>query len=285
MAKKAWKELEGQFFRIDVGSTQAEALASEESNVLYITTEQSMVMNGEILGRAMSYIRLMCNASGSTKPAVNADGYIVTLDTYGCFKVQCDGNFSFKTLPSSVVGVDMSHWNPIYLTTMAKAFYNMTKVKRLDLSGVDVSNVTNMSNAFAGMYALEELDVSTWDTRKVTDMTTMFASCRAIKELDLRSFCLSGLTQTSVTLFSTTTQPECVWLGSQFFNSPVLTSITLQSGKWTDATSVNESLYTNLFNRKAAGQPTLKISLSTATKGVLTDTQKTRLTNYGYTLA
>ena len=296
MAKKAWKELEGQFFRIDVGSTQAEALASEESNVLYITTEQSLVMNGEVVamgnitggsggGDDESYIRLMCSTNVTTTPVATADGKDVSLGTYGNFKVECNGNFAMKTLPAAVVGIDLTHWHPNSLTSLAKAFYNMSNVTRLNMSKVDVSNVTDMNSAFYGMSKLEEIDVSTWDTRKATSMNFMFSLCSKLKVLDLQSFCLSGITKTSASILPSNSSVERILLGPKFFDSPVITTAALNSSAWTDTTSITLSLYTNLFDRKTAGQPTLALSLSTATKAALTDAQKTRLTDYGYTLS
>ena len=43
-----WKDLEGQRLRIDVGSTSAEALASNENSTIYFTTDGYVIMNGYI---------------------------------------------------------------------------------------------------------------------------------------------------------------------------------------------------------------------------------------------
>lgn len=292
MAKKAWKELEGQFFRIDVGSTQAEALASEESNVLYITTEQSMVMNGEVVGRGgdESYIRVMCNNLVGTSPVITADGKDVTLRAYGCFKVECNGNFAMKTAPQAVVGMDFSHYHPTNLTSLLKAFYGVQSMNKLDLSGIDISNVTSLNLCFSSMRNLRELDVSTWDTSKVTNMTGIFASCTNLKEVDISSFTLNSVNTDFCTLFSTTktgatVNLEKLWLGKRFFDAPNLTYVNLKASGWTDTESITRSLYTNLYNRKTAGQPTLTLALSSNTVDAMADGQKTRLTDYGYTLA
>lgn len=291
MAKKAWKDLEGQFFRIDVGSTEAEALASEESNILYITTEQSMVMNGEIVGRGgSSYIRLMCNNTVGTAPVITSDGKDVKIESYGCSNVECYGNFAMKTAPQAVVGMDFGHYHPTGLTSLSKAFYGMQYVKRLDLSGIDISKVTSLNCCFYGMRRLKELDVSTWDTGKVTDMTGIFASCTNLKEVDISSFTLNGVNTDFCTLFSSTktgatVNMEKLWLGKRFFDAPNLAYVNLKASGWTDTESITSSLYTNLYNRKSAGQPTMTLLLSSNTIEALADGQKTRLTDYGYTLA
>lgn len=50
---KPWKELEGQPLSIDVGSTRALALkaGADKASTLYLTTEGSVVMNGEEIAR------------------------------------------------------------------------------------------------------------------------------------------------------------------------------------------------------------------------------------------
>lgn len=50
MATKDWKSLEGKPWRLDVGSTEEEALTSKEPSNLFITTDNSIVMNGEVVG-------------------------------------------------------------------------------------------------------------------------------------------------------------------------------------------------------------------------------------------
>lgn len=50
MATKDWKSLEGKSWRLDVGSTEKEALKSKEPSKLFITTDNSIVMNGEVVG-------------------------------------------------------------------------------------------------------------------------------------------------------------------------------------------------------------------------------------------
>ena len=50
MATKDWKSLEGKSWRLDVGSTEKEALTSKDPSKLFITTDNSIVMNGEVVG-------------------------------------------------------------------------------------------------------------------------------------------------------------------------------------------------------------------------------------------
>lgn len=49
MSTVDWKSLEGKFLKIDVGSTKQEALSSTDPSKLYITTDNNIVMNGEVV--------------------------------------------------------------------------------------------------------------------------------------------------------------------------------------------------------------------------------------------
>lgn len=78
--------------------------------------------------------------------------------------------------PSEVV--DLSDWNTTGVTTLEYAFAgSLTGVKKLILSGWDVSKVTNLDSTFKSKTQLEELDLSGWDTSKVYNMTYTFYSC------------------------------------------------------------------------------------------------------------
>ena len=49
MAKKDWSEIEGLPWRLDVGSTLEEAMQSEDGQMLYVTKDGHIVMNGEVI--------------------------------------------------------------------------------------------------------------------------------------------------------------------------------------------------------------------------------------------
>ena len=50
MGNVDWKSLEGKFFKVDVGSTTAEALSGGENSVIYYTTDGNVVLNGQVFG-------------------------------------------------------------------------------------------------------------------------------------------------------------------------------------------------------------------------------------------
>lgn len=49
MSTVDWKSLEGKFLKVDVGSTKQEALSSTDPSKLYVTTDNNIVMNGEVV--------------------------------------------------------------------------------------------------------------------------------------------------------------------------------------------------------------------------------------------
>ncbi len=88
-------------------------------------------------------------------------------------------------------------------------FYNLSKLKTLDMSGFNTSNVTNMSYMFYNSSALTSIDVSGFNTSNVTNMSSMFRSCLALTSLDVSGFNTSNVTDMS----------------RMFYNSSALTSI------------------------------------------------------------
>ena len=57
MAKKDWSEMEGLPWRLDVGSTLEEAMQSENGQMLYVTKDCHIVMNGEVIANdAVHYL-------------------------------------------------------------------------------------------------------------------------------------------------------------------------------------------------------------------------------------
>lgn len=50
MGNVDWKSLEGKYFKVDVGSTTAEALSGSDNCVIYYTTDGNVVLNGQVFG-------------------------------------------------------------------------------------------------------------------------------------------------------------------------------------------------------------------------------------------
>lgn len=50
MGNVDWKSLEGKYFKVDVGSTTAEALSGGDNSVIYYTTDGNVVLNGQVFG-------------------------------------------------------------------------------------------------------------------------------------------------------------------------------------------------------------------------------------------
>ena len=49
MANVTWSSLEGQYFRMDVGTTKANALSATDNTILHLCTDGAIVMNGETI--------------------------------------------------------------------------------------------------------------------------------------------------------------------------------------------------------------------------------------------
>lgn len=73
-------------------------------------------------------------------------------------------------------------------------------------------------------------------------------------------------------------------LGKYFFDAPNITVFDLNEFIW-ERNSIILSLVTNLFDRKAAGQPTATINLRAESKKNLSEEQISAITAKGYIIA
>ena len=74
------------------------------------------------------------------------------------------------------------------------SFHDLSKVRSIDLAGLDTSKMTDMSSMFDGCSSLASLDLSNFDTSNVADMSSMFSYCSKLKTLDVSHFNTSNVT-------------------------------------------------------------------------------------------
>lgn len=66
MANVSWSSLEGNFFRIDVGTSKASALSVTDNTILHICTDGAIVMNGETIAERNADLSGYMQKSGGT---------------------------------------------------------------------------------------------------------------------------------------------------------------------------------------------------------------------------
>ncbi|MBQ6477319.1 MAG: BspA family leucine-rich repeat surface protein [Bacilli bacterium] len=87
--------------------------------------------------------------------------------------------------------IDVNKLDTSEVTDMSSLF-NLSGIKKLDLSTFDTSNVETMNTAFSQMDNLEELIIDNWNTEKVNDLSSMFSDTPKVKSIDMDSFLLKG---------------------------------------------------------------------------------------------
>ena len=103
-------------------------------------------------------------------------------------------------------------------TTLAYFFFNMTKIKAIDLSSFDSTQVTTMRSLFDGCTSLESITFgANFNTKKVTIMNSLFYDCSALTSIDLSQFNTESVTDMDL----------------MFFNCNILTEINLTNFKTT----------------------------------------------------
>lgn len=209
-----------------------------------------------------------------------------------------------------IESIDMSNLNTSNVTNMSRMFYKSAAVF-INISGFDTSNVTNMGEMFKECNQLKEiiglpylvkssctsipsfdhchnitkLNLSGWNTTNVKAVALMFFSSGSINDIDMTGDNIRFPNLTSeYRMFSGLSNNCKLKLGKYFFDAPNITSFTFSEFIW-EKTSMVLSLVTNLFDRKAAGQPTMTINLTAESKKKLSEEQIAAITAKGYIIA
>lgn len=209
-----------------------------------------------------------------------------------------------------IESIDMSNLNTSNVTNMSRMFYNSAAVF-INISGFDTSNVTNMGEMFKECNQLKEiiglpylvkssctsipsfdqchnitkLNLSGWNTTNVKAVALTFFSSGSINDIDMTGDNIRFPNLTSeYRMFSGLSNNCKLKLGKYFFDAPNITSFTFSEFIW-EKTSMVLSLVTNLFDRKAAGQPTMTINLNAGSKKNLSEEQIAAITAKGYIIA
>lgn len=116
---------------------------------------------------------------------------------------------------SAVSSLTLQSWDTGKVTDMSGMFRGCTRLKTLDLSGLNTAAVQTMAGMFENS-GITGIDLKHFNTGKVTDLSYLFAGCEGVTKLDLRGLetqnvqtmasmfrgC-SNLTQVDVTSFDT----------------------------------------------------------------------------------
>lgn len=73
MGNVDWKSLEGKYFKVDVGSTTAEALSGGDNSVIYYTTDGNVVLNGQVFGGGCLDIGLVSSDDAGCAEAAKSE--------------------------------------------------------------------------------------------------------------------------------------------------------------------------------------------------------------------
>lgn len=109
-----------------------------------------------------------------------------------------NGMFDYATKLKSV---DLSGVNIAPSGTLGNMFYNAYALESVNLSNMDTSNVTSMSSMFYRAKKIKTLDLSKFNTSKVTSFAYMFNGCESVESLDLSNFDLTSATNVNQMLY------------------------------------------------------------------------------------
>lgn len=292
--RKKIEELHGSY---------VDLLFESDWNYLYVDNKNISVIPGKKM-RVYPKFSLQINKSRELCPLIWCDMTHLDLSKF----TSLEGLFSYCT---KIEFIDMSNLNTSNVTNMKGMFNNCFSAVHINISGLDTSNVTNMQGMFNNCYSLieiiglpylvnssctsipgfgndyrlERLNLSGWNTTNVKELSLIFHGSGDINYVDMTgdNIRFPNLTKTYRIFSGLHNQCE-LKLGKYFFDAPNITVLDLNEFIW-ERSSMILSLVTNLFDRKAAGQPTVTINLRAESKKNLSEEQIAAITAKGYIIA
>lgn len=285
----------------DLHASYVDLLFEADWDNLYVDGKNIPVVPGKKM-RVYPKFRLQIGIGASACPLIWCD--MTHLDASKFTRM--DYLFSGCKIES----IDMSNLNTSNVTNMSRMFYKSAAVF-INISGFDTSNVTNIGEMFKECNQLKEiiglpylvkssctnipsfdqchnitkLNLSGWNTTNVKAVALTFFSSGSINDIDMTGDNIRFPNLTSeYRMFSGLSNNCKLKLGKYFFDAPNITSFTFSEFIW-EKTSMVLSLVTNLFDRKAAGQPTMTINLKAESKKNLSEEQIAAITAKGYIIA
>ena len=155
-------------------------------------------------------------ASGETGSATDTDtsGYIVdwtecgtcvwSIDSKGTLVVKpADGaetgelpyRISWQLYKDSICSVRFE--GTVKASGVVPSFHDMTRLKEIDLSGIDTTNITSFSCMFQNSSSLVSADLSGLSTSSVTGMSCLFEGCSSLVSVELSGLDVSNVSDMS----------------------------------------------------------------------------------------
>ena len=119
-------------------------------------------------------------------------------------KIEIEGQiipfiYSYKFKSSGIKKVKFIYTKS--LKNINYLFYNVKKLKSIDLSNFNTQNVTNLSGMFAYCSSLSNINLSNFNTQNVTNLSNMFAYCSSLSNINLSNFNTQNVTVMSLMFF------------------------------------------------------------------------------------
>ena len=164
------------------------------------------------------------------------------------------------------------------ITSMLQNFRYCAEVEELILENFNTSNVTNMKSTFDYCETLTSLDLSSFNTSNVTNMTYMFRGCIKLSSLDLSTFDTSNVTS-NYNLFEGCSRLTTVSWGNNWMSNSAITSLEVNNSPLSHESCLD------LFNKLATRDNSPTLTLSSTTKGYMSEEEIAIATNKGWTVA
>ena len=168
-------------------------------NQSILSTVTEVIFTDEIKPASAEIIDVDADSDGGVVAWTENDGTVMKVSTQiKGIKVQAAINSKNMFYDKSKIKkIDLKMLDISNVTIMYSMFERCSGLTSLDLTGLDTSNVTGMSSMFCGCSGLTNLDLTPLDTSKVKYMGYMFFGCSGLTSLDLTPLNTSNVTNMS----------------------------------------------------------------------------------------
>lgn len=134
--------------------------------------------------------------------------------SFGSAKVWAFNTCSLFKNKTKLKSVDLDGLELLKVTSMAEMFKNCSSLESVDLSFKGTYNVTSMAEMFYGCSSLKSVNLEFMETQKLTNISKMFYGCSSLYWLDLSNFDLSHVKQMELPFFTEEKTPFLVLSGN-----------------------------------------------------------------------
>ena len=212
---------------------------------------------------------------------ISGGDHVFTTSEPPSFKITTISSSCVKMIEEidfTIVNIELTSIDQLGISEFFKGFTGV-KVIKFPLNITEITSKSSKArNMFESCQSLVSLDLSLFDTSNIKDTYGMFISCSSLTSLNISSFDTSNITNMTSMFRYCRKLTNVIW-GNNWANNSTITSFSVS-----DSPLSHESCL-DLFNKLATRDNNPTLTLSTTTKGYMSEEEIAIATNKGWTVA